>query len=234
MESLENQVREGLIQKRADELYQQTQKPEYQKKVKNVLKIMSDFMSDEDFGHSFGSMEESIGQLISNPEQLKQQLYQQSQQIYMTREQWKATVEDFYNELNKDGNLGDEAMIELQKANEGVYHFFDLRSRTVKSLTEIAEKEGLENALTDEAENKVTREIFPTKDEYVTHCIGGIQSIKDYFAHGQQAMMMDGELGQIIGAVYSGMQKVIEEIKEMSDQTVKEKILEKAQEIYGA
>ncbi len=233
---LENQVREGLIQRKADELYKQTQEPKYKDMAKNILKTifnsMSGVLGEEDSEDS--EIEGQIEILLSNTEQLKQQVYQDAQQEYMSREQWDVKFKELYIMLNEDSDFGDKAMSELKKANEGIYEFIELQDRVVKGLIEIAEREGIEKALTDKAQYEVTRLIFPNKEDYIAYQMNGMQAVKEYLTNIQNAMMMDGEKGQIIGAMFEGMQKAMEGMQELREQTVKDKIIEKAQKIYGA
>lgn len=252
MKSLEHRVREGLIQNQVEEAYKQTQEPEYQSRVNNFLRTMVDSISEnlsnnETFKEEFpeeeitekiaelrSAIEEQLTSLYTNPEALKQQLYQQVQQGYMTKKQWKAK----FKKLCRGSVLEAETVARIQEVNKKLYGFLDLQDTIVNELTEIAGKEGIEKVLTDETQNKVTRKFFPTKEEYVAHALGGIQYINEYIAQLQQALMKDEGLGMegqaILGAVLGGLQTAVEEFKKITEQANKDKILKKAQEIYGA
>ena len=70
----------------------------------------------------------------------------------------------------------------------------------VKDLTEIAEREGLARALSDEAEYGVIRGIFPTREEYVTHEMDEFQAINDYFAQARAIAKKHGGIEGFLGA----------------------------------
>ncbi len=251
MKSLEHQVREGLIQSYVDEAYKQTQEPEYHSRVNTFLRTMLDSISenlsnDENFKDEFpkeeiaeritelrSEIEGQISSLYTNPEAFKQQIHQQVQQGYMTKKQWKAQFRKLYKELGLETNT----ISRFQEVNEKLYGFLDLQDTVVKELTKIAGREGIEKALTAETQNEVTRALFPTKEEYVAHTLGGIQFMNEYIAQVQQVVMKDEGLemkGQILRAVCGGIQTAIEEFKKMTEQATKDKILKNAQEIYGA
>lgn len=243
MKTLEDQVRESLIQKKADESYELTQQPKYQAMIKDMIKTMYGPMletlgdtdsEEDDSAEIMSGINNVVEQLISDPEQLRQQAYQQAKIQYMTKEEIESQFSKMYGNLNENGDFGDEALQEFRRANENLYMFFDYKDDIVAGLVEIAEREGVEKALTDEAEYEVIRSIFPTKEEYIAFCENGLRAVKDYFAQVQKAMAMDGEVGQVIGAMYEGIQKAVYGMQEMREQAQKDSVLKKAQKIYGA
>ena len=77
------------------------------------------------------------------------------------------------------------------------------------------------------------KRIFPTKEEYLAHAVSENQAIKDYLAQVQQAMMLDGEAGQFMGAMIGGVASAVDELTKLNEQKIKDKTVEKAQKIYG-
>jgi len=178
-------------------------------------------------------IDKEIEIIFSNPELLRQQTYQQAQGEYVSKKEWKETFEKTYDFL-KEEESGEEIISELREANEELVSFFKLQDKIIKYLVEIADEESIEKALSYEAQKEVIKKVFLTKEMYINTYMKAIETNKKYLASVQNAMMKDGETGMFVNAMIKGMQKARESIQEVSEQAIKEMIVKKAEEIYGA
>ncbi len=244
MQTLEQRVRNSLIRKEADENYKLLSRPKYQGIIKDSMKIMINsifeiLMKDEELkGEDFSSeitpeIEKELDKMMSNPAQMKKVAYDAAENSYLKRKQLDAKFEGLYAMLNKTGDFGKEALQEFKKANETIYEAFEHQEKIVSELVKVAKKDGIRKALTNKAEYKVIKGIFPTADEYIAHSLNLMQLPKKYFPDFQKAMMMDGEVGKATGAVAAGLQEAIEKMPMMKEEFLKERIQEKAKKIYG-
>ncbi|MEI7718413.1 MAG: hypothetical protein WCI72_00980 [archaeon] len=267
MQSLENQVREALVQKRADETYTLMTMPKYQEQMsevaRTIMRTVAEAMGPAEiprqnkldsllgvipeevtpYSEELSRVDDAMKEVFSNPEQLKQAAMANARNAYISRSQLEAQCDALYKQISVDEDLGNKALEEFKRANEALYGFADSQDKFVAGLVAIAQKDGVQRALTKEAEREVTRNMFPTAEEYISYSLRGIKVVKDYFTNVQKAMMIDEDvqtaigidegIGQLMGAAYRGIQKAIEGIEEMDEQAQTEKIYQRAKEIYG-
>lgn len=239
MESLKNQVLEALIVRTSEEQYQKMLKPEYKSILKSSVKSFFDSLLEglgEGLGEDIKPNKEEMSEIetlmeeqFSNPAALRESAYKQARSHWGTREGLSAQLGQFYKELEK-ASVEPEVIQEFKKLNEGCYSFLDNQNKIVEALVKIAEKEGIEKAVTRESQYKVTREIFPTEDEYVDYKLKGLKSMKQYLKQAQNIMMKDGIAGKMLGKVFGGVEKAFEGMQEKLENDL---IYEEAKKIYS-
>jgi len=249
MVSLETQVRKALIDQRADELVRYaSENPEYKAMSIELVEIMMDSM--------IGSMASALGDVdeeemaemrqeyrkevlpqvqaqFDNPEQLRQTMYEQARNQYMSVRQLKAKLKPHLADLRKDEEIGEDVVADYEKAYEGLFEFVRTNDRMVRRLAKVAETEGVDKATQKETRYAITREIFSTPEEYRAFAQRGREVAKNFYQQAQSALMTDGEMGQALGGMFGAMGKVMEKAQEMA-QKIRGKYLEKTiKEIYG-
>lgn len=252
MQEIEKQVREALTIKYANAIYEVFNSPEYKESIQTCAKKVAeafvrtigaiDNMDDDDEQdrESISSnpkpkdiIEEQMNAMFSSPEKLNQAAHTYAKNKWLCRADCESLAEDNYKKLTKDGDFGQDALEALKKADEKIFRFVDLQDQIVAEIVKVAEIGGIEKAITDESEYAAIRAIIPTSDEYLAHALSGSQALKQYFADSQKAMLMDGEVGKVMGALFEGMQKIMEEMEETTGQLIKENFFKYAKKIYG-
>jgi hypothetical protein len=106
MEPIEEQIREELILRKSEEIYQLTQKPKYLSAVKKSAKTMTisllNAALEKDKCLNDVEMLElnlKLEEIFSNPKQLRLIAYQQARDWYMTSEQADAMLSTLYEEV---------------------------------------------------------------------------------------------------------------------------------------
>ena len=249
MAGLETRMREALIDQRADELViYASENPEYKAMTTALVEIMMDFM--------IGSMVSALGDVgeeemakirqeyqkevlpqvqaqFDNPEQLRQIMYEQARNQYMSVRQLKAKLKPHFADLRKDEEIGEDVVADYEKAYEGLFEFVRTNDRMVRRLAKVAETEGVDKATQKETGYAITREFFSTPEEYRAFAQRGIEAVNNFYQQAQSALMTDGEMGQALGGMFGAMGKVMEKAQEMA-QKIRGKYLEKTiKEIYG-
>jgi isoleucyl-tRNA synthetase len=187
-------------------------------------KMMQDFEEEAD---TF------LEETLNNPEAMRKMAYDGARNQYMTREELEETLQGWYKRLGEDADFCDKAMDEFKKANQRLYRFFEFTDSIVAEYVKIAEEEGIEKVTTKEAEQSVMRRLFPTAEQFIEHCLMGREAFKEYAAHVERAMMMDGPLGKTLGSVVGKIPGMIDKIKDVSEKMQDEYVFKKAEEIYG-
>ena len=170
---------------------------------------------------------------FDNPEQLRQTMYKQAKNQYMTVRQLKAKLRSYFADLREDNEIGKDVVAEYEGAYEGLFEFVRINDRIVRKLARVAETEGVDKATQKETRYAITREMFPTPEEYRAFTQGGIEAVRNFYQQAQNALMTDGEMGQALGGQIGAIGKVMEKAQEMC-QKIQGNYLEKTiQEIYG-
>ena len=243
MQTLEEQVKEALVEKSAQEKLKLMQTPKYIDLIKkmNMSIIRSIFdampaderegMTEDELAEFEAEMNEEICGVYSSPEMLQQQAYQSARNEYMGRADMEAKLMQLIG-MGED-DFGEAAVAEFRKQTEKVMGYVNLREKYVSELVKIAERDGVEKAVTQEAQDEATRHIFPTKEAYIAYSQGSLAEIKGFLSGIQKAMKMDGEMGQMLGAMVGGIQQAVESMDELNDQIYAEKVQTDAKRIYG-
>ncbi|MFC1696786.1 hypothetical protein ACFL1H_00480 [Nanoarchaeota archaeon] len=242
MEELEMQVREKLIELKADEIYETIKKPEYSGKIENFVRnVMNSLISkfENDFGMEKEEVEEAkstieahINNTFSNDDQLKQVSYQQAQNRYLSREQINNKFNDFYKELKDDEDFGEEALEKYKQANETLFNYIEHSDKIINETVKITESKSIDIAVSQESQDEITRKLFPTAEEYIDFNNGGFKAVKDYYKNLENAMSLDGELGEIANVMITGVQSMMKDMKDMLEQIQKERIESDVIRIY--
>jgi len=229
MESLETQVREGLIQKAAQATYEAMQKPEYQALMKDQLRAMvislpaETFKDEESAGKLCAIFETGLDTFLSNPEQLRLQAYTLGRNQYLTRERVALLLGLGDDQLEPEERR--EFLDAVTKEMEPLYPILDARENVVRELVALAKREGIEKALADEAEYAAIRKVFPMKDAYVTNQLSGIKVAEESFGYLQETLM--GGEDNTFGLLGRGLANTLEVV-------ARKEVLKRAGAIYGA
>ncbi|MDP3639779.1 MAG: hypothetical protein Q8R53_01075 [Nanoarchaeota archaeon] len=229
MESLETEVREGLIQKAAQATYEVMQDPEYQLLLRESVKAIDTFFV-EPFGLKESDpeldalLDESLETFFSNPDQLRLHAYKAARNQYLTRKRISLELEALYGQLKHEENYESLAAA-LTTAIEPLYPILDARENVVRELVALAEREGIEKALTDEAEYAAIQKVFPTKEAYMNNQFGGVRAFEDFAVSVQESLSKGEESDE--NPSLRGLIRVLETV-------TRKEILKKADAIYGA
>jgi len=243
--NIESQIYGWLIEKETQEMYRLLSTPEFQKKALEFTKefcnslasklsegTLSDAEKLELEKELVPEIESKFQNQFQNPEQLRKMASQAAKNIYMTPKELEKNVTRMCNELSKDEEFGEEAIFEFRKSHLKTLELSKYNDRIIKGLAEVARKDGIEKAMTDEATYSVIRSIFPTADDYVAFQDKFRKAGKKYLTDVQKAMTMDGELGMIIGNFVGALQEATEQFKEFIEDYRVEKAKKDVQKIY--
>ncbi len=249
MLSLETQVREALIEQRANESVRVASEiPEYQtmvmEMVEEVGKVMVNSMGQLSGDADKEEIEEmrreyrenvlpQIRAQFEDPEQLRKLMYEQARNQYMSHRQFKAKLRPHIAELKKEGEVGTEVVEKYAQAYEGLSEFLRTNDKIVRGLTKIAEKEGVDRAIDKETRYALIRKMFPTADSYRDFTARGVEASKQFFQQAQSALSQDGETGQMMAGMFGAIGQVVEKAIKLAER-VQGNYLEKTiKEIYG-
>jgi hypothetical protein len=260
--SLESQVRECLIQQRADELVKSaSENPNYKSMVIEIVETIGNSMiesmatnmgdvDEEERKEMLGSyreeflpqIKEQITEQIDNPQQLRQLMEESARNQYLSYREMKAKLGSAFEGLRKlnesadlDETLMDEtALQEFEKSFEGMFQYVKINDKIIRKLAKIAKEEGLEVATQKETGyNRVIREMFPTADDYKEFALRGIEDMRGFFQQAQSSLVSDGIEGKIMGSVICGMEKSVDKLMELGN-AISNSYLEKTiKEVYG-
>jgi len=197
--SLETQLRETLVEQRADELYQQfSSEPQYKAMVGEFVEELSSSMI-ESIATSLGDVEpdekeemlskyraEVLPQLraqFDNPEQLRQIVTEQARNQYMTSDELRAKMGTQFSEMRKsdDFDIDESAMTNFKRAYEKVFEYAQENDRILNRLSEVAEAEGLEKATQKATRYAIIRERFPTAESFRDYSLRAQENVKSLF-----------------------------------------------------
>jgi len=240
MKPLETQVRKELTNQKTEELYQLMQDSRYKEAVRDFASIFWNSLFDA-FGRSWDDpkrieMNQELNEsddVLFDPEQLREMSYESAKLAYLSQDEREVTYASYYEKLEEEG-LDNEALEELKKVTEGVNKFFKIQDDVVDVLLEIAEKESINEALSEEKQDLVTRKIIPTANEYVAYRLTGLDVMKGFLSNAQKAMMIDaGEAGQLEGNIYEALYKGFEKVQGTIEELGREWLYKEAERIYG-
>lgn len=211
MNELEQKILDSLIERKAEEIYQNLQKPEYQKIIREATIGMAEFIAGDIIGKAM------------DPEEKEEFLYN-----------FKKKIDDNFSSKRELKQMGKENAREyyalLQMVNEenlAVKEFISYNNLLIRGLLGIAQTDGLERALTEEAEHEIIRIIHPTKNEYLDYFFR-ITEINDEL---ERAI---NEIGLMIGETAYRIMRKDRQLTEGPALTLqRQRIYEKAEKIYG-
>lgn len=249
MIGLETQVREALIDQRANELVRCiSEYPEYKSRVTELVETMADSIIGS-MASAFGDIDEKemtkmkqeyrkevlpqIQAQFDNPEQLRKIMYEQARKQYISVKQLKAILRPHFADMREDGEIGEKVIADYEKSYEGLFEFIKTNDRIVRRLAKVAKKDGIDKATQKETRNSVIKKMFPTPDEYRTFAQGGMEAIKSFYQQAQSALTADGEMGQALGGIFGAMGQLMEKAQEMNQKIQGNYLEETIQEIYG-
>jgi len=153
MNKLEQEILDSLIERKGEEIYQNLQKPEYQRVVREAMIGMAEFIAGDIIGKAM------------NHEEREEFLYNFTKKI----------DHDFSDGrelrlISKENAKEYYALLQLEEEEDlSVKEFIGYHKLIIKGLAGIARLEGLEKALTEEAEYEIIRIIYPTMDEFLDY-----------------------------------------------------------------
>jgi hypothetical protein len=249
MERLETKVRKALIDQKTDELVRYaSENPEYKAITSELIETLIDSIADAMVSVFEDADEEEIAKMkqegrkkvlpqvraqFDNPEKLRQTMYEQAVNQYMSVRQLKEKLKPHFADIKEDREISGDVVADYEKAFEGLFKVVKTNDKIVRKLTKVAKTEGIDKAIQKDTRNSVIKEMFPTPDEYRAFAQRGMEAVRDFYQETQRALMADGKTGQALGGIIGAMEKVMKKAQEMT-QKIQENYLEKTiQEIYG-
>ncbi len=247
MQTLEEQVKEVLIQKAADENYKLMQEPKYTDMIKKfvgdmVVSVLTAMPADEKEGLSedeIAEMKEELDTEISatfaSPDILKQAALSSARNQYITREELMAQLDQLYQTVvTGTGIISDAAFAQLKsKFNALLDKGLGNNDKVIAGYVNVAKRDGLEKVVTPEAEGEVTRKLYPTAEAYIAAGEEAYEAIKQVFTGFQEFTKSFGEGGVMFGSLFGALQQSIESMDEMNRDVFAARIQQKAKEIYS-
>lgn len=249
--ALETQLREALVEQRADELYQQfSSEPQYKAMVTEFVDELGNSMI-ESIATSIGDVEpeekkemltkyraDVLPQLraqFDNPEQLRQIVTEQARSQYMTSDELRAKMAPQFKEIKEDEDfdIDNEAMTNVEKSYKKVFEYTKENDRILNRLSEIAKAEGLEKAIQKETRYEIIRERFPTPELFREYSLRAQENIKSLFQEMSSALMADGEAGKFIGGMFGAIGSAMEKMRKMGEKLTPDYLDKTIQEIYS-
>ncbi len=256
-QSLESQVRGALIQQRIDEsVGYAAEDSNYRTIVTEVIETLADSMievgdsilSNFDEEQRKEMLREERAEIIlglraqmDNPLQLRRAMEKQAEVQYMSSRQLKTKLGLQFKELrtvNEDNVGTDEAIDEtalrgFENSFEELFEYVRYNDEIIRRLVTIAKQEGLDVATHKDIRYRVTRELFPTPNDYRTYATSGIEVIRRLFQQMQSSLMADGRTGQLMGITLEVVSKGMEKALEMGKRLEYDYLEKTIKEIYG-
>jgi len=211
MKPLEEEIREYLINRRAEDNYEMMQQPEFKKIVDNLCEniFKSLYSEDEEFEEMKSEVDKFLKEFYSDHERLKVEAYKNARNNWATKEQLESQLNVLYEAMEED--FDSELIQEVKEMTDSFCNKATHKNNIIGYLVEIAETEGLETALTEEKYYEATKEIFPTEEEFVSYNMEMLELAKEYMGKIQDIMLKDGFEGkmasQILGGLTEGLEK---------------------------
>jgi hypothetical protein len=235
MNLLEQTVREALIERTAKETQEMLEQPKYSAMLRALTTRIVDSVADSMKEIDPEAAEEISTQIkaqIQGSDFIKQSAYQSARGTYMSSGQFEELLNTTYEQM-REMDVEEKAIEEFREANNLLIKNQTKIDQIVENLVEVAERDGIEQATTKEARNAAIRSVFPTAEDYLSTQKEAMEMVSDYFNKVQSAMMQDGEIGQVMGAVFGGMQKAIKESQGLIADARTETTYKQIKEIYG-
>ncbi len=265
MDPLEYKVREAMVVKKSEELYQTMQRPEKKEELKGALgricrKVVSPLMSVLPEGElPFNNdmmmmmMESSLQQAFSNkdylstmyrfqymmPDEKKEEMFRQLREETVTDDGTADGMDEnrdvLKRELSKeDSEIVDGIVGELRKKQGDIYVSPISSDKIVFRLVEIAREEGLEEAVKDESEYRVTRELCPTAEEYIAYNLLSMETAKRQLSNLKDAFAPAGEIeDSALGGIFATMRNFFTELHTIMQDVNLGQTYENTRKIYG-
>lgn len=252
--NIEQQVREALIEKTAEEAYRHASTPEYKAFILEFAEDIASGLVDvcsQGEEMTIAEREELLRELkntfhvavaeeILSEKNLRKMSREIAEGSYRTYDQFVAAFEEKLAGIEIDEN--DEKLrkqrdeyIATTKASflETLKPAVDSRSRIVQKLTEIAEEHGVEYAVKEEIEHAVIREILPTPEDYQRAYSGVLGGISDWIDTSTTFVSeKDPEAGEMLGSAMGPLKKFFERIPELVERMRGQTSEEKIKKIY--
>lgn len=242
-QSLESQVRGALVQQRTDELVRYAvENPNYRTMITELVETLGDVDEEEEKEMLKDYKAEVLLQLraqMDNPQQLRQRMEEQAKNQYLSYRQLKAEIGFAVGQLRTDnGDAEDEAIDEtalkgFEKSFDGMFQYVRTSDKIIRRLATIAEQEGLDVATQKDTRYRVTRELFPTPEDYRAYATKGLEEMRKFFQQAQSSLTADGMTGQLIGGVIGAIGKMMEKALEISRRVEGDYLERTIKEIYG-
>lgn len=247
--SLETQLRDALVEQRADELYQQfLSEPRYKAMIGEFVEDLGNSMI-ESISTSFGDVEPDekeemlseyrekvLPQLkaqFDNPEQLRQIVTEQAKNQYMTSNELRAKLDSNFKEMrDEDLDIDESAMTNFERVYEKVFEYTQENDRILKRLSEVAETEGLEKATQKTTRYAIIKERFPTAESFRDYSTKAQEDVKNLFKEMSSALMADGEAGKVIGGMLGAIGSAMEKMMKVGEKLTADYLDKTVQEIY--
>ncbi len=229
MKSLEAQVRAVLIEQKTDELIRFTSEyPQYKSIVTkfagsimdSIVDSATSFLGDANKEEIEEIRQESRKEFLSqvqakfdNPEQLRQMMYEQARNQYMSTEQVKSRLSYYLTNMKQTEKLS-KVINNLEKTCEGLFEFIKTNDSIVEKLVRIAEREGVDKATQKETRYAVVKKMFPTSKEYRAFLKKGEEIAMDLIQQSQNALMADAKAGQHLSGVVGTIGKEVRKLRE--------------------
>ncbi len=251
--TLETQLREALVQQRADEMYRLfSSEPQYKTMLvelaeefgNSMIKSIETYI-EEDIGEDEkkemlasyqAEMLPQIRAQFDNPNLLRQIITEQARNQYMTSGELRAKSNTHFKEMRESEgfDIGEDAMANFERAHEKVFEYAQENDRMLNKLSEIAETEGLEKATQKETRYAIIRERFPTPESFRDYTTRNQKNIKNLFQEMSDALMADSKAGQYIGGMLNEMGNAIEKMMRVGEKLNTDYLDKIVQEIYGS
>lgn len=243
MQTLEVQVREALINQRAEELFSYaSENPE---KVNDFFETEKGSMAGS-VASAFGGADKKkaakikcgfikkvwplMRALVSGPEELRQMTYEQARREYIPARELKAKISAELATISECGEPSNKSVAEYEKALAAGLEITRANDRIVKRLAKVAKTEGLDKAVQKETRYAVIREMFPTPKAYRAAFVQRGMEIAESLRQAHKALVSDWskdpEDRMIVQAVFEYAGNALERSKTSYLQLQEERVKE--------
>lgn len=177
MQSLEEQVRQAVINRKTDEISRRLQEPRYQRMFQAMFGQISDELytafRDTEFGTARLTDEEVREYLTTciTPENLQEIIKKNLRNSYITTQELEDCLE----------KLPEEIRTAWSNIIPCIREYVDYSTRILTGLASIAQEHGISYAASQEAEEIALREIFPVESGYHAFVHEGVK-VKEHMA----------------------------------------------------
>jgi len=240
-ENLEEMIREGLIEQRVDELCEiAVINPEYKDalivgKTAVVSSVYDSICDDErtkiDALQEYQTeLEDDIDNLLKEPEVLKASMYHSIEILMSPAEQLKSELGPYTTHFLKFVGKKEILIKEYEKTFDVLFSYSKKNDEFIKRLAEVAKTEkNLDKALEKATINRITRELYPTANDYREHIKGGIKAREQFFEEAIKVLSKDEYFGHVMSPVVNGFNAEFKAISKLELPHLENEV----KEIYG-